>query len=447
MKIKSLTLASALVALATPFAHADAVINITGATAFRKAVIDGLVSLYDSAGAVGTSYNYATSANGVGSNVVNAANAVTFRGTFPGITGVTTIRCSWNGSVEGIRALTTPGSTYNAKYIDETVGSNFSSVTGMNFSKSTGPQYAADFAFSDVLQTSTPELSPTLNPTTSASAVGIVVFSLITNKGTTGISNISTAQFRALFGQGYVRKYLLTGVTTDTSRVFAVGRNDGSGTRTTYLAETGFGVTKLVKQYAVKSSTSAAISQIQLVPADGGSLEGATVATPVYASTIWGNTADGNGGYASGGTLVTAFTKTTSNTSVLDEFGDQAFSAAPISLVTWVASGDVASNIANVVPISYNGVLVTPNSSGPLFSATDKAKVTTGVYTAWGTERLYYRGTIGTLPATGNDYKTFYDALKTKLDDTTIVDASGVRVSEMLVNRSDDGGVATPIVP
>ncbi|MCX6971645.1 MAG: hypothetical protein NTV93_16015 [Verrucomicrobia bacterium] len=444
MKIRTLTLAVLVAAASAQSGHADQEILITGATAFRKASIDAIVALFDSVqvNALANSYNYATSANGVGTNVVNAAGASTFKGTFPGITGVTTIRCSWNGSVEGIRALVSPGATYNAKYIQDAgiVGA------GANYSKSATTQQAADFAFSDVLQSSTPELTPTLN----GGSVGVVIFSLLANKGST-LSSITTNQFKDLFGNGYTKKSLLTGNSTDTTRVYAIGRNDGSGTRTTYLSSTGLGVTSKVKQYAATTTANGTFSAIQLIPDSGTGVnsDGNVIVngTPVtdFKSTIWGNDFVGNGGYQSGGTLGGVMQMTSSgNVTVKDEYGDAvpALSGGSVDLVTFMAAGDIAANVANVKVLAFNGVTVTPQSSGAVVSSTDKAKVTSGAYEAWGTENLYYRGTIGTV--TGG-YKTFYDALKLKLADSTIVDASGVTLGEMNVARTPtDGGIIGP---
>ena len=431
MKIKSLLHAALVAVAAGQSARADVTINVTGATAFRKAAIDAIQAIY----AAGGSYNYTTSANGSGSNVINAASATTFSGTFSTIPGVTTIRTSWNGSVEGIRALIYPGATYSAKYIP-------SAGSGTNFSTSATTQYAADFAFSDVLQGSTPELSPTLDTV----PVGIVVFGLIANQNS-ALTNISTTQLKDLFKNGYTKKSVITGNSLDTTRVYLVGRNDGSGTRTTYLAATGYGVTNTVKQYAAVTSTSAAggsISQIQLVPGAGNGFisvnGGATDAT--FQSTIWGNSAtDGNGGYQSGGTLVTAMTNSTPSCQVLNADGTSKFSAASLDLVTWVGAGDIGSNLSKVKVLSYNGVSITVQSSGPVIDATSKAKIVSGQYDAWGTENLLYKTTA----APTGDYLTFKTQIVNKLTDTTIVDASGITLGEMKVSRvPTDGGVIQP---
>ena len=429
MKIKSLLLAALVAVAAGQSARADVTINVTGATAFRKAAMDAIIAIYTAGG----SYNYTTS--GANANAVNSAGATTFSGTFSTIPGVTTIRTSWNGSVEGIRALIYPGATYSAKYIP-------SAGSGANFSGSATTQYDADFAFSDVLQGSTPELTPSLytNP------VGIVVFGLIANQNST-LTNISTTQLKDLYKNGYTKKSVISGNSLDTTRVYMVGRNDGSGTRTTYMAQTGFGVTNPVKQYAAVTSTSAAggsISQIQLVPGNGTGFisvnGGATDAS--FQSTIWGNSAtDGNGGYQSGGTLVTAMTNSTPSCQVLNADGTSKFSAAALDLVSWVGVGDIGSNLSKVKVLSYNGVSITVQSSGPVIDATSKAKIVSGLYDAWGTENLLYK----TNAAPAGDFATFDTQIRAKLTDTTIVDASGITTGEMKVSRTPtDGGVIAP---
>jgi len=421
MKIKTLVLTALVAAAGSQFASADQEINITGATAFRRAVMDAIAATY------AAGYNVASSN---ASNVdINAAGKVTFEGTYGTLPNKTTIRCSWNGSVEGVRALLHPGATYNASYIPSAGGSGVP-----QYSQAASTKYAADFAFSDVTRASTPETG-TLNPTDAG--IGIVVFSLIANNSST-LTNITTNQFKDLFSQGYTRKFLLTGNNADTGRVFAVGRNDGSGTRTTYAASTGLGVTSLLKQYQALASSGSTITQLQIVPEDGGSING--VLSPTSVSTIWLNTAVGNGGYNSGGDLIKDMVKTTASTTVLDEFGDNTGLGGAIDLVTFISSADILGK--NVVVLNYNGVKVTPLAGSTLFSVEDQAKITQGLYEAWGTEQLYYRGTIG---SDAGIYKTFYDGLVTNLKSPTYANLCGVSIDAMSVNRTPtDGGVIAP---
>ena len=441
MKLKSLAIAALVAVTAGQSVNAaDTVINITGATAFRKAAIDAIISLYGgnpSTGATISSFNYATSGT-----TANSAGAATFVGTFPGITGTTTIRCSWLGSVEGIRALTTPNSTNNAKYITDLTGLTLTNGIAKNVATDT--KYNADFAFSDVLQSSTPEQSVSLNP--ASPGVGILVFVAIAQKGST-LTNITKDNFADLFSNGYTRKYTLTGNTLDTGRVFLVGRNDGSGSRTTVLAANGFGIAKPVKHYVARQFAGGTIGELQLVPANGiVFVNGTSDAT--YVSTVWGNNADGNGGYNSGGTMAgNAFANTCTNgtTRIISSTGTTAplLGSAPnfrgsCDIVSWISSGDVASNIGNVTTLAYNGVSITINGSGNILSATDKAKVTSGQYQAWGTENLYYN-------TLSSDQTTFDTAIRAKLKDPTIIDAVGVNISDMSVARTpQDGGAIGP---
>jgi len=312
MKSKKYIIAGlSALSFAAPAFAADTVIEITGASAFRAAALNAIKAKDEDSGAA-FAFGHDKAAT-----TPTASSVSIFKGTFNGITGTTIVRCSFNGSVEGIRALLHPGATYNALYIPETSLTVTATVGGAEQVGLAGTEQAdAEIAFSDVSVASTPEaaLASSLEPATPN--VGVVVFTMATNEGwDTPITNVTTNQFKALFSNGTQPLRLFTGVATDTGNnklVFATGRNDGSGTRTTYLAETGYGFTKTVKQYVVNTSASGNMTQIQLVPQGGGSV-------PANASTVWGQDVDGNGGYSSGSTLVTDLALTGNNVQVLDE--------------------------------------------------------------------------------------------------------------------------------
>ncbi len=344
MKLKPILSAAFAVAIATA-ARADVTVEITGATAFRGAANQAILNAFNSAGALGTTYSYAHSGATAGS--LNGANFATFVGTFPGVPGVTTIRTSWNGSTEGIRAVALGGAFSPSFLTAATI-----TAPGENFNK-TAPTSVAfpKFSFSDVRQSSSPIRSPSLNP--ADARVGVVTFTMIANEGAPANLNTVTAQqFKALFTQGFQPLSLFSGDPADTRLVFATGRNDGSGTRTTYLAETGYGVANVVNQYIATVSDASAITTIRRVPAGDGA----------NASTLWGNDVAGNGGYASGSSLRTDMGKTSASTRVLDSDNSELLPAGSnIVLLTWLSTGDALSAAtAGAKVLGYNGVQITP---------------------------------------------------------------------------------------
>lgn len=414
-------------------ASADVTVNITGATAFRAATLASIKAKYVASGAA---FKFAHDQASGGTTYTGATRAI-FIGTFPGVTGTTTIRCCFTGSVEGIRALTNVTDPLPPTYYQTSLLTSTTAAVGGAELGSQGTTGAATdtshIAFSDVKKAATPYSGYAMLP--ADPAAGVIVFTMLTNEGST-VSNVTSQQFRALMSTGSQPLSLFTGNAADTSYVFATGRNDGSGTRTTYLAETGAGITNLVKQYVTNVSTTSALGTIQLVPAGGlnnPTLPGQSAAS---ASTVWGQDVAGNGGYNSGSTLRTDMGKTGTSVTVLDENGDDAF-GAPVraDLVTFLSVSDAVSARGNgAVFCAYNGVKLTDiAASGTSMSAADKAKVTSGTYTAWGYENMYRRNDI-----TSGDALTVYNGLKTAIP--TNLGSAGIAISDMVAGREVDGG-------
>lgn len=427
MKAKNILCNSIALALVTTSAlAADVEIRITGATAFRAAAMNAIKAKFD----IGANYSYA---HNLSAGSFNGADRCTFKGSFPGVSGTTTIRCSWNGSVEGIRAVAVGGTAFNPQFIQDSA----LTVVGENPLK-TGDtaQQVAKFSFSDVRQSSTPISTPTLSP--SNARVGVVVFSMIANEGAPAAwTNVTTQQFKALFQTGSILLSQFTGNAADTNPVYATGRNDGSGTRTTYMAETGLGITGLVNQFVTTVSTSTNINTIRKVPGFG---------TPGYvaanASTVWSQDVDGNGGYASGSSLRTDMGKVSTGVTVFDADGVTDLIGAPanIHLMTFLSNPDARTAATNGAKIlTYNGVGCTSLQTSGTLSAADLAGVTEGQYSAWSFQQLYYNGTLSA------DETTVDTAIRTGIP-TSLAPSylNGVPISLMNVSRPDDGA---PIAP
>lgn len=427
MKINRFLAIPLAISLAASSAKADVEIRITGATAFRAATLDTIKALYDAGNGANQAYTYTHDA------AVNASNASTrsvWRGFIAGIPGVTTVRCSFNGSVEGLRAVALGGS-HNPTFLTDAAltgtpadnGAGAAQVSGISTPTSA---LLAKFSFSDCLQASTPITSPALAP--ADPRVGVVVFTMLANEGApAGLTNVSNQQFRSLFAQGAQPLSLFTNNLADMDLVFAMGRNDGSGTRTIYLAETGYGVSNVVNQYVSNTSTSTAISAIRLAN------------TTTDASTVWGQNQPGNGGYSSGSALRGDFGKTSAACAVMDSDGvTELLPAGNIHLITGISLNDAVVAIDNgAKALGYNGVHLTGIEAGNnTMNAADLALVTNGAYSYWSNQNLYYSGSLSA------DQNAFYTALKTGI--TTNLAAAGIPLTSMNVSRGLDGG---PIAP
>jgi hypothetical protein len=428
MNIRNILTGSIALATLATTVKADVEVRITGATAFRTAAINALKAQFD----IGGSYSYAHN-RAAGS--VNSADRVTFKGTFPGVAGITTVRVSHNGSVEGVRAIAQPGPTTNPPFITDAalvVAGENPNVTGSTVTQ------VAKFAYSDVLQSSTPVSTPILSPPNPR--VGVTLFTMVGNEGIpAGVTNVSFQQFKALFAQGSLPLSVFTGNAADTDLVYAMGRNDGSGTRTAYMAESQLGITTLVNQYVATISSGNVISQLQKVPAGGATING--VFDPTSKSDLWGQDVDGNGGYFSGSVMRVEMGRTTASCQVLDADGSELAPAGQLYLITWNNAADaLIARVAGGKILGWNGSTLDSLNTGSVINATDLAKITEGQYSAWTFQNLYYNGSLST------DENTVYSAIKAGIP-TTLIAAGyvpGIPSGIMNVSRPDDGA---PIAP
>lgn len=456
MKAKTILGTAALGLAFLSAAQADVTIEITGASAFRKASLTAIKSLYTT----GASFKFAHSSS---TGSLTSSTRAIFQGTFPGVSGVTTIRTNFTGSVEGVRALAIAGSTYNVTYLAPSVLGNAtysSSGTEVGNATTTDTATAAEFAFSDVSKDSTPLASYT---NLDGVPVGVVAFTMIANEGApANLTNVSSKQFQALFQGGNLPASVLTGNASDTRTVYATGRNDGSGTRTTYLAETGLGITATVQQYITNSSfvtaNTTSINKIYRVPVSGngngtltaisggnrtgytanGSITGGATTD---ASTVWGQNLAGNGGYNSGSTLVTHLGYTSSSTEVVDANGSTLAAAGPVTLVTSLATADaISAKALGAVILGYNGVKLDGIAAGgAALTSADIEKITSGAYTLWSYQQLYKRSDI-----TAGDTFTVYEAIRDGIPAAVTSTSSGVTIADMQVGRNVDGGTVAP---
>jgi hypothetical protein len=449
MKLTKYLAGFAAFALISTAAQADVTVNITGATAYRSATLNAIKAQY--LAATTPSFRFAHDiADGTS---FNGSTRSIFIGNYPGVSGTTTIRCCFTGSVEGVRALApgytdpSPPTYYQTSLLDGVTAS----ATGAELPAQGTTGVAAlggisDIAFSDVSKASTPFGAYPLQ----GGNCGVIVFVPVASNGSS-ITNVTSQQFRALLTKGFQPLSLFTGLATDTEKVFATGRNDGSGTRTTLLAETGYGYTKTVKQYVtnISSTDGLALDTIQLVPVGGVNVGSGLVGQSTKnASTIWGQNVAGNGGYDSGSTLRGDLAKTGLSVHVLDETGADAFGAPiKLTLLTWISAGDaVTSRNGGAYVCAFNGVRLNDFGNAlkggtyeKILSDADKGKIYNGSYTGWGYERLYRRN-----DATSGDIVTVYTDIKNALLVPANLGSAGLVIGDMHVSRSVDGGTVAP---
>ena len=440
MKIKNILAGAMVAGLAASASAQTTEITITGATAFRQATMQAIYDAYDSVGDLGTGFNVCHDFSGNNLSQLIASNKAVFSGTFPGITGTTVIRTSFNGSAEGLNAIA--GNNNPTFLTAAALGTPGAVIKGSTTTPT--ETLRPKFSFSDVYQSSTPVDNMVLNPSGS-SKVGIVTFCMIANEGAPAdLTNVTNQQARALWANGLQKLSLFTGDPNDTDYVFATGRNDGSGTRAAYLTEWTYGVANLVNQYIATSTGTAGnstITKITAVPANGLGTGNTLTSGASNASTLWGNTAVGNGGYSSSSALRTVMGYTSANVTVYDgSTQDALIENANILLLTFLSSADsLNAATAGGKILSYNGVSVTPIvaagsylSSG--FNEADFKKIASGTYSAWSYQHLYYHGSLSATET------TWYTNMKsTWIPAGLQTTSNGVRLSDITVSRPDDG--------
>jgi hypothetical protein len=451
MKLKTI-LAGALALGFTSSAMAQTTteITITGATAFRQATMQSIFNAYNSiGGGLGNNFNVAHDFPATGSNNLSqliASNRAIFVGTFPGIEGTTIIRTSFNGSTEGLNAIAgnNDPSFFQVATLPAGITASYQTQTPAGTFENLRPK----FSFSDVYQSTSPVDNEVLNPV-GASAVGVVTFAMVANEGApANWNNATIQQCRALWQQGVQPLSLFTGNTNDTTLVLATGRNDGSGTRSAYLTEWTYGVANAVQQFvAIAGGTTATdITGLTLVPI-GANLTNTNVpfrtGRASDASTLWGNTAVGNGGYSSSSGLRDLMGLVSTNVTLYDGSSSTPLATnAPVHLLTWLSTADSANAAsAGAKILAFNGELVTPlartnpanfRSSG--FNEADFNKIAKGAYSAWSYQHLYYSGSLNA------GETAWYNAMKsTWIPQGLQQTANGLRLEDMQVTRPDDG--------
>ena len=365
------------------------VFDITGATAFRASANNAIISILGGAGT--TQYAF------IGTSGVAGTNRAIFKGTmaaFPGDEII--VRASWSGSTQGIKDVADQAAI---QFLDVT---NPMSTAGINLGQgaAAAPVYTtavAQWSFSDVDKL----LSERPNYSFNGGPVGVVPFMFLAGEGAPAALNNMTDQLHeALWKTGTLPIALFTQDTSDLTTVIATGRNNGSGTRATILAETRYGAFTNVVQY---NATYA-----------GGRSDAYPTGKLLAISEF------GNSGNSSNSGVRELLTRSAQDLT----FGGEAFDGLFVSYLTISDANSAITEGAQAM--KYNGVA---------FSA---ANVKNGSYTLWGYQQ-FYRDSDATAQQI-----TFDEAFRAAIP-ATLDGVNAIPLTEMPVNRSGgDGGLVQP---
>ncbi len=415
MKITK-TLASGLLSLAlAPLANADVTINITGSTAFRAVTHQAILNALTGETAIW---------EGTGS-ALGSSNKACFKGSLSSVTGVTTVNCNWNGSVEGMTIVGAGAAT--SGWIDpNAVGNVFSSATASPWGTVVAVGAAVKtsvvptVACSDVYQAST-----TVVAALDDILGGVIPFKYIASESAPAtFTNMTDQLHEALWAIGVQKLSLFTGDAADTRDVYAVGRDAGSGTRVTRLAETRYGISKPVQQFRVTNSCGVA-TVFRRWPS---TLNEATPPSGMFNDP----TLSGNGGYTSGGTIATILGSTSTSVELRNAANGLLASGQSVVAVGHLGLNDASVAVtAGAKELTYNGSLYS------------KDNVRNGRYTAWG--YLHVLNQTGGLSA---DQESARDdivaAFGSSLNPFGASVEAGIDIDTMAVSRSEDGGLVGP---
>jgi hypothetical protein len=268
-----------------------------------------------------------------------------------------------------------------------------------------GTTAVADFAFSDVFQSSTIHRNPTLSST----QVGVIPFIMVKNQGASAnLTNITHQQCRTLFGNGvvplgYITGDTTTGITSDTNKVLClIGRYYGSGTRAVVFADTGFGALTSSQNYKYSAT------------AGPGGTAAFTMVLPLP-----------DVGYTSGSSVKTDLSYNIST--ALNVLGNAYVTGYAVGYLGTKDAYGVTGNGSGALNLTYNGVPFSTDA------------VCNGSYTLWSYQHIYNK-----TPLSAN-LTTFKSRLSSAIPANlgfggSISSLVGIPLSAMKVSRSVDGG-------
>lgn len=399
MKTSLIATAFTVALFGSAFADSTTIINMTGSTAGRSTIHSELLlatgPLGSLNGNVSPSFTY-YKVNGSTDSASKADGAI-----YKAVSGVSPnqntvyVRTYWAGSASGVDYVSNQ-TQLDYKFLDTSVALTGAQTAGATAALITAGSLApastntvSNFGFADVKQASTPYQSIALAEQTD---MFILPFMWVKTAGgdLTGVSNFTSQNARNLFTTGGKMKIQrLTGLLADATKfVYAVGRDNDSGTRITALAETGTGVFTTLTQY-------------QFTVSDNGTPSNKTDDTISAPTEVF------DGGYASGGSVAT----------VLGATGDNA--------IGYVGLSDANAAITNgAIALTFNGYAFSNNA------------VINGQYTFWSKYQAIRKQTLtGTTASLFGSMKTALIGLATDAAGTSI------KLSDMKSTRASDGAV------
>jgi hypothetical protein len=236
------------------------------------------------------------------------------------------------------------------------------------------------------------------------------------------MTNMTDQLHESQWSTGQLPLSMYTGNPADTKLVLNTGRNDGSGTRATILAETQYGPFRAVVQW-------------------GGPGTAANVAGSEGSGSVTFLQLLNNGGYSSNSFVRQNLARTSTNVTVGTDAAGAGGAAGPgatagqdIVIVSYLTLSDAAA-ITTITggagvgakALTYNGV------------AYSEAKVKNGEYTLWGYQQFY-----GAVDITV-DETAFFNAFTAEVPNALSPLVTGIKIPDMNVTRNGgDGGPITP---
>jgi hypothetical protein len=403
-------------------------IYITGSTAFRSQTVSAIEALFD--GAAPT--NVVTRGN----TDEHKAQYAILSGTIGGATHSFDVFTLWSGSEAGLAALsgtTVPDTDFNGSA--DTLPNDvtyflLTSATGKSGNSPTSSEtntiaQTPDLAMADTSKAVSFSKAAAFTLFGGNSFVGVVPFTWVkcTNSAAfatwSHLVNITHYQAEVELGGAQVAAFF-TGVAADTNvNVYQVGRNKGSGTRVNTLADTGYGITKLVDQWAVnpKGTTPGTISP-------------PFVATGAVDATIASYNLEeiGNAGFESGGDVSKDLSIDGCSTAV-----DPITGSNGVITVAYLGLSDATANsMGTNLWLTLNGI----------FESDDA--IAQGQYSFWGMEHLYGKpGLSGAQLTYGGSLFTAIQAQITALANGAGKHSAGVALGYMQCTKGSDTAFPT----
>jgi hypothetical protein len=431
-KLKTIALAGALAGGIAGLASANTIqyVHIAGAPAYRQdsiAVINSVVSGFSGAGETDSTSSGAGNASAEQWYIPNYTSGVDL-----------VISASFTGSTAGVEAVSSANSALAQKFIPDATSTQAAIGSPTNGSSITISElHVPDFTLSDTFQATTPfNGTVTLRQGTTGTSHNTYTFSSLSGTqlaiepyvwvGTPGlaargVTNITTAEAQLLYKNGKLPLSFFTGNNSDeTSFVYALSRDPGSGSRLIAVSETGVGVTTSIKTYEPTVTGATADGSGNFVH---GTISGSVPLYPagLIASTQIYDPNAGDTGYPSFGTAnqlgeLAAITSTPTVNSTSP-------STAEYFVGYFNPTDSAEAEAAGAEQLTYNGTT---------YSA---ASLREGAYTFWSYEQLF------SLPTLSGNQLSFANAIVAAWPSASLV--SGVQLSGVNVSRTVDGGPIT----